>query len=788
MSHTRLLLLGSVTLLFPLHEVSAATKKVLSAHAAAKVAQPRSVQSKTAETVSVHAGIGSSTGVTNTTPGGGLMAVQTVPKVQSGVTRDYIAKQSPTANPLTLIQNLPGVVSSGVDPFGASDQMGLSIRGMDQSEIGFTFEGMPAADPISYVPLSSTVADTENIGHINVAQGAPDLSAPLYNAVGGQITEGLRDPSHKRGGLLDLAYGTSSLRREFIRLETGDIGNSGVRGFLSFSYQTAHNWRGAGGMKRYHVDAKFVKDWENGSKSGLVVTFTRPTSTYLRPPTLSQWNAQGVNFNYADAYKFGDTSYYGLVLHQRNSVIATAPQDIKFRHGLSLHVTPFFSHYWGFGNGGTTLNESSTYLGNQYAGQLNLPYSQNGVATAATIDTYEQDTGGLNTYGEWKTQHNTLQFGDMYSYMNAVEGSGFQIADFNGNIASPTGKSPVYTAYGQKLEQWDIHFLQQVNALYVSDTYKAFNDRLTLNAGFKEAMVSRKVTQLIPGATYNTGDNKAEPLPQLSMSFKITPHDQVFFDAYTAFRDPSAILTYVDTFNTSTGKMNRSHSSNLAAEYSIGEELGYRHTGLVNISAALFNYNMTNRQISSTVFINGVATSASINAGGQTVRGAQFEASLRPWHHFSPYISGQYLHATMDNNFWNGTVMLPTAGKRSVKSPTFTGALGLSYDDGHFFGTYTMNYVGSQYSTFMNDEKVPSYFTANLSLGYRLPDLGFTKHPQIQINLINMGNGGYLSGVSGVTTNAKTATAIGGAKVAGSAPNYFVGSGFAGVLGFTTGF
>lgn len=788
MIQRRLLLLCSVALVVPMGSAGAAAGKQPAARSRAPATPQTSAPPKNAEAVYVYAGISSSTGVTNTTPGGGLMAVQTVPKSQSGITRDYIAKQSPTSNPLTLIQNLPGVVSSGVDPFGASDQMGLSVRGMDQAELGFTFEGMPAADPISYVPLSSTIADTENIGRIDVAQGAPDLAAPLYNAVGGQISESLRDPSHKRGGLLDLAYGTSSLKREFIRLETGDIGNSGMRGFVSFSYQTAHNWRGPGGMQRYHVDAKFVKDWENGSRSALIVTFTRPTSTYLRPPTLAQWNTQGVNFNYSGKYSFGDTSYYGLVLHQRNSVIMTAPQDIKFGHGLSVHVAPFFSHYWGFGDGGTTLKENSIYQGNQYAGVLDLPYSRNGVATAATIDTYTQDTGGLNTYGEWKYGNNTLQFGDMYSYMNAVEGSGFQIADYNGNIASPTGTSPIYTAFGQKLEQWDIHFLQQVNALYVMDTYKALHDRLTLSAGFKEAMVSRRVTQLIPGATYNTGDNKAEPLPQLSASFKITPHDQVFFDAYTAFRDPAAILTYVDTFNVATGKMNRSHSGNLSAEYSIGEELGYRHTGLVNVSAALFNYNMTNRQVSSTVFINGVATSASINAGGQTVRGAQLEVSLRPWHHFSPYMSGQYLHATMDNNFWTGTAMLPTAGKTAIKSPTFTGALGVSYDNGHFFGSYTMNYVGSQYSTFMNDEKVPSYFTANLSLGYRLPDVGFTKHPQIQLNLINMGNSGYLSGVSGVTPNAKTATAIGGAKVAGSAPTYFVGSGFAGVLGFTTGF
>ncbi|MBF0852302.1 TonB-dependent receptor [Gluconobacter sp. R75690] len=158
-----------------------------------------------------------------------------------------------------------------------------------------------------------------------------------------------------------------------------------------------------------------------------------------------------------------------------------------------------------------------------------------------------------------------------------------------------TGCYSILTQAGIPLSRYNINFVQQTNALFINDTFKALNDRLTIEAGFKEAMVSRMSTQLIRGANYKSTVNYAEPLPQFAASYRITPHDQIYINGSTGFRAPSSILTMADYFSTSTGKIAHSRASNLSPEYSIGEEIGYRHTGLVNISAALFNYNLTNR-------------------------------------------------------------------------------------------------------------------------------------------------------------------------------------------------
>lgn len=751
-------------------------------------APPAAVTAHHDEQITVQAGLSSANGVTGTTPGGGLMPPQTAPKSRSGLTRDFIAKESPTSNPTNMIASLPGVVTGSGDPLGTSDQqVSLSVRGLTQFELGYTYEGIPASDPLNFFIFTGTTADNENIQSLSLSQGSADLSAPLYNAVGGQLSETVRNPAEKMGGLIDVAYGSYKLNREFLRLDSGEIGHTGIRSFVSFSYEGNHNWRGPGSSTRYHVDGKAVKDWGQDNHASFVVSYNSPTGYYMQTPSLSQWNAHGTAANYAGSYAKGGAAYYKFEENQRNSLMLGAPVHFHLSDELSADVTPYYTYFWGYGDGGTTLSTANSYVGTQNTGPLQVGTTAPTV-TAAAIDTFDEHNTGLNSALHWKTRYNTLSVGYWYAYYTQQEHSFYGQVYGNGNVSSLQGNYPIMTQAGLALSRYNINFLQQTNALYIDDTLHLLNDRLTIEGGFKEAMVSRQSTQLIPGATYKTGVNYAEPLPQFLASYQLTKHDQIYLNGTTAFRAPSSILTMADYFSTSTGTIAHSHATNLAPEYSIGEEIGYRHTGLVNISAAFFNYNLTNRQLSSTVYLNGVPTTASINAGGQTSRGGEIELGLRPWHHFSPYLSGQYLHATIDNNLSVGTDLLPTKGKMAVNTPKFSGAIGLAYDDGRFFGNFNLNYVGSQYSTFMNDQKIPSYIVGNVSMGYRMPSFAWVRHPQIQLNLINLGNSGYLSGASSLVGNAKATRGVYGTNIAAQTPLYYVGGGFAGVVSLTAGF
>ncbi|WP_242009953.1 TonB-dependent receptor plug domain-containing protein [Acetobacter conturbans] len=351
---------------------------------------PQSFIASGNETVKVQGHVALPSGVTNTTPGGGMMPPQTIAKSRSGLSRDYIAKQSPTSNVAALVASLPGVVYAGNDPLGTNDdQQGLTVRGMNQQEIGYLFEGIPAAAPVYLLPYTSAAADNENIQSLSLTQGSPDTSSPLYNAVGGELSETMRDPDHHFGGMIDATYGSFSLRRHFIRLDTGELGHSGVRGFVSFSHREADEWRGVGGTKRYHVDMKLLKEWQGGNRASFIMTYNDAQQYYLRAPTKSQWDQYGVNFNYNDT-PLGSTpaNYYKYEENRMKKFIFGAPVKLKFDHGLSLDITPYFTYSWGYDNGGSTLSRDGSYLGPDPAGPLQVGGTSSSIV-AASIDTYK---------------------------------------------------------------------------------------------------------------------------------------------------------------------------------------------------------------------------------------------------------------------------------------------------------------------------------------------------------------------------------------------------------------
>ncbi|MBU2655283.1 TonB-dependent receptor [Acidomonas methanolica] len=791
-------LLSQLAFLFSCSTVLAATPDPAGSRVARRHDHPRPPASAHAtpaaapkpardENIQVVGAASSATGVTNTTPGGGLLAPETAAQAQQTVTRDFIAKQSPTSNPLALIQYVPGVTLSSADAFGQSDQSSFYMRGMGQTSVGYTLNGIPAADPSHYVPFTSQAADTENISHITVQQGVADIAMPVYNALAGSIKESLTDPAEHFGGKIDLSYGNHQAAREFIRLDSGRIGQSGIKTFASYSYGTHAMWLGPGRSRRSHVDAMALREWGEGNSARVFMTYNQSSEPYLMSITKQQWAQSGRSAAYYDpTYSTGDYNYYKLNETHQHSVIIGAPLSFNLGHGLTFESSPYYVHIHGAGDNGQTQAEYG-YNGTQPTGNLNIPNAVDGYAPVLAIDNWNQHSAGFNNSLSWKLGHNELKVGYWYNYYDQHEIAPLSQIGPNGEGENYWGKYPIRGQNGVPLMLFNIHLIQQLNSVFLSDTYKALNDRLTLNAGFKFVMMSYHSTNAIPGDQYNYGRNDAQPLPQVSASFQITPHDQIYLDGATAFMEPTGILVYGTYWDGSAPIVDQAHSTNLKAEYSISEEIGYRHSGLVNITASFFNYNMTNKQSAISTYVGGRLLSNYVNAGGQTSRGFQFAAGLRPWHGFSPYVSFQYLHVTTDNNLPSGLDYIRSAGKIAPYSPKTTVNVGLSYDNGNFFVNGYMSYVGSQYATYMDDQTMPAYAIGNVTAGYRFKKLWIAKSPQVQVNVMNLTDNKYLSAGNG-GYNAKTTTGVFGSTIPGRAPTYIVGGGFGIIFSVTTGF
>ena len=722
--------------------------------------------------------------VAGATIGGGLMTKQNGTRARSEITQAFIAKQAPTPNVFRLLSSLPGANVASADPFGMVSG-NMTIRGMNSDQIGFTVEGAPLNDIGSYMAFPTEWVDSENLSQVTMQQGSANLDSPVIGASGGIVTMNLMDPSEKMGGTIAGSYGSYHTHREYARLETGLIGNTGMRAFVAWSHLEEPHFRGRGDDHKQHVDAKLVKDWHNGSRSSVSVSFDDSMKVAYLSPSLSTWQQYGRQANYSEDFSPTDTRYWKLHQSPYRVLILSAPQHIVVNRHLGFDFTPYF--YWNAGTiaSASLMSENSVYSGTQ---RYSIDLNGNGTTTDKVMMYTPFTTPyvyrpGLVSKVHYTIGHHDFVFGYWFDWSRQRMINPYSAVGENGGPANVWGfLNNVKLSDGTRLASYDNLTITRVNSLFFGDTFNAFNNRLRVEAGVKESMVSRIGYNYLPGSNYRTGMNAAVTTPNLGARYRFNDQHQIFADVATNFRTPTLNALY-DTYSATTGKATTLANTQQKTEYSISEELGYRYTGDVfSGSVTFFNYNFTNRQVATQVVVNNAQITQNINAGGQTSRGVDIEFGTRPWHNLRPYVAAEYLHATIDNNYKVGNDALPTAGKIAVRSPEFQAAVGLDYDDGTYFAGFNVKYVGRQFSTFMNDQAMPGYVNADMNFGYRAPRILHTR-PEIRLNLMNVGDNKYLSGPAGIAASSRATKGVYGTTIAAQGtPTYYVAGGFAALL------
>lgn len=125
---------------------------------------------------------------------------------EQSVSERAIAILAPGSSPLKAIARLPGVALQSSDPFG-SYELGtrLSVRGFNQSQMGYTLEGVPLGDMFynghNGLHVSRAIA-AENIVRVDVSQGAGGLGIASTSNLGGNLEFVSRAPSREMVGRL----------------------------------------------------------------------------------------------------------------------------------------------------------------------------------------------------------------------------------------------------------------------------------------------------------------------------------------------------------------------------------------------------------------------------------------------------------------------------------------------------------------------------------------------------------------------------------------------------------
>ena len=469
-------------------------------------------------------------------------------------------------------------------------------------------------------------------------------------------------------------------------------------------------------------------------------------------------------------------------------MIASAPLSVKLAEGLRFDDTPYL--WWGSGTigGVSTVTDGQTFSGNQ---PVNVD-----VANGTTVYTplyFSYHRTGNNAKLTWKQGVNTLTFGWWFEWSRTNQSTPVSyINQQNGgpaNIYGDYGPNIYKTQEGNRWYLNNHNTFTQVNMLYLGDKLSLLHDKLELQAGLRVAMVNRKVDSYVPNIQQKRAQNVFEPLPQFSASYRFNSHHQLYVLGTTNFKMPNN-NTMFELYNLD-GSMSTAPSANVKPEYAIEEEIGYRyHDDLFVGEISFFNYNFTNRQMGVLSYFGSAPMSTTMNVGNQTSRGVDVQFGTRPiFGHFRPYVSFEYLDATTDSNIHYLNDDLRTKGKRPVGTPHEMGALGIDWDNGHIFANLNLKYIGAQYATLVNDEKLHPYITDTVTLGYRFSNKWHLRAPQIQLNFQNLAGSLYRNGVYSMSPFAHATTGVNGTNYgAGSAPTYTLSPGFAVSFSLSTGF
>lgn len=707
----------------------------------------------------------------------GLLPDQTAPRAVSAISSDFIVKQAPTLNAFQLVNLLPGATVASSDPYGLSTGSSLTLRGLGQDQIGVLMEGAPQNDIGYYFAYPSQFADAENVRQVTLVQGGVDIDSPVVAAAGGLLSLTLDDPRKEAGGLVNLSLGSFRERRGFVRFDTGAIGGTGLRAFVSYSNNRADNWRGAGFDKRQHIDAKLLNEWGDGNRASLSLSFNQAETSAYPSPTKADWQAQGRKFNYSEDYAGGDTAYWRLYRAPFRNLYAAAPVHLNLGGGLALDSTGYLQ--FGYGNApyGTQLTETGNYLGTEeLARPVPLPGARDGLATVMGNWTGKQMRVGNVSKLTLETGAHRITAGLWFDYGTDRVLQTYTSVDAEGRPFDKWGhqSKAIRTADGRLLAYENARTVTVTKGFFLADSV-TLSPRLTVDVGFKGVSLLRNGRNYLPGPQDKVRADSFAALPRAAIHYRLDDRQQLFANVTTNFRTPNEFALYNTYYG---GEVVQQGSGNLKNEYSVSKEVGYRYIGpSLSFSLTAFHYHFRNRQVATVIESGGALVNSTVNAGSQTSYGLDGEIDYRPAAGVSIYVSGEYLHTRQGDDLAIGGDVLPTRGKRATSSPSFQFGVGTTYDDGRLFGSTALKYVGRQYATFMNDEIIGGYATLDLSIGVHLAGLIDAQRTDLRINAINVTNPRVLAGVYSLSPNARDTVGRNGTVIAGSAPAYYVGAG-----------
>lgn len=651
-----------------------------------------------------------------------------------------LAKAAPGSSPLETLAQLPGVNFQSTDTFGAYEwSTRLTIRGFNQSQLGYTLDDVPLGD-MSYSNWNglhiSRAISSENIGRVVLSQGTGALDTASTSNLGGTVQFYSLDPSDKRGGTLSQSFGEDASFRTYARFDTGRLA-SGPKFSLSYTNQKSDKWKGHGEQRYDQFNAKMVDIIGENRLSAFVNYSNRKEIDYqdMSKEMLSRlgynwdnyypdWNATINSANHI--WNLGETSvddayYAGSGL--RKDWLTGATLDAKLNDALRWKTTVYYHR-------------------NHGAGLWYTPYTPTSASIPVSLRTTEYDIhrAGILSALTYNIGMHTVEGGAWFQNNIFDEARRFYAVGLTDAMRGPYDipSDAFYT-------QWQYEFKTKTVVFHLQDTMK-LSDRLTVNAGFKSPTVKSDATTIIGYNMPGTIKASKSFLPQVGMNFKLDPSNELFASAAQNMRAYQIAATGDSPFAT-TDAGYAAIKDSLKPETSITVEGGWRHhqPGLETLLTA-YHVDFKDRLL-------GIASGSAIvgsptilaNVGKVVTNGVEAALSVSPAPHVTWMNSISYNDSQYKNDVNSGGVIYQVSGKQVVDAPKIMFKSELGYDNGTYYGRIGANYTGKRYYTYTNDNSVDAFTLWNASAGYRFKNASqYVREIDVNLSVNNLFNKQYI--------------------------------------------
>ncbi|GAB3045201.1 TonB-dependent receptor [Stenotrophomonas tumulicola] len=659
------------------------------------------------------------------------------------VTAEDMKVLPPGANPLKLLATKPGVHFESADATGAYEwSTSISLRGFNQSRLGYTLDGIPLGN-MAYGNSNglhvSRAVISENLAGAEVSTGIGALGTPSTSNLGGVFQFFSIDPSPEYGVTLAQGFGTDSARRTYARLDTGE--HQGFAAYLSGVYSKGDKWKGWGDQELKQFNGKATYHFGEDNKLTAIINSSRRVEADYQDLSLEMierlgWNWDNYAPDWARAVAAANGQYSGNVNSPwdayfsghgvRNDDLASLAGDFGLNDAMRLKANVYHHSNRGQGHWFSPSNPSN-------------PGTDREIPISIRTTEYAIDRTGVTAAFTWQLGGHELEAGFWY------EDNGHSVARNFYYIDGPLDDGFFLRNPDERL--WLQRFTTITRQVYVQDRFRLLDDRLTVDVGFKSP--NTRTTVRTPLGDYADGSSlsaKDSFLPQAGFNFKLNAGNEIF-GSY-AKNIAAYALGVGSPFNVPQAAFDSS-AANLEPEQSRTIELGWRGYGQgFEASLAVFDVKFDNRllAIAQCVGILGCPALYS-NVGSVTSRGAEATFQLKPARDLSWTNALSFNDSTYDDDYLNNGVV-PTGGKKTVDTPEWMFATQLAWTPGPWDLRLSANHVGKRYVTYTNDLSVPSYWLLNAAVAYDFGAVGPVQNLSVALNLTNLADKTYLASIN----------------------------------------